>query len=101
MNSVKKILLVALGEKRYLTLLANAFQNAYKKGLPGKDYQDVYFLKQLLNKGDYCIDIGAHLGYYTCELSRLVGATGKVYAIEPMTIFHNVLKTLLKRKRIT
>jgi FkbM family methyltransferase len=101
MNSVKQILLTALGEKKYLELLANAFQNAYKNGLPGKDYQDVYFLKQLIEKGNYCVDIGAHLGYYTCELSRLTGETGKVFAVEPMTKFNSVLKNLLQKKKIS
>jgi FkbM family methyltransferase len=100
MNGVKKILLSVLGEKKYLSLLANSFQKIYKTELPGKDYQDVYFLKNIIEAGNYCVDIGAHLGYYTCELSRLVGNNGKVYAIEPMSKFNKILENLLRKKNI-
>lgn len=100
MNRIKQTLLSVLGEKKYLSLLANSFQKVYKAGLPGKDYQDIYFLKEIIKEGNYCIDIGAHLGYYTCELSRLVKSSGKVFAIEPMSKFHSTLKNLLKGKNI-
>ncbi len=100
MNGVKKILLSLLGEKKYLSLLANSFQKIYKTELPGKDYQDVYFLKNIIEPGNYCVDIGAHLGYYTGELSRLVGANGKVIAIEPMSKFNKTLENLLRNKNI-
>src|ERR1700743_3600045 len=96
---IKKILLKILGEKHYLTLLAGTFQRLYPTGRLGKEYQDIYFLKNIVNKGDWCIDIGAHLGYFTLELSRLAGESGKVFAIEPMTPFHDTLRRLLERKK--
>jgi FkbM family methyltransferase len=100
MNSVRKILLSVLGEKKYLSLLASSFQKLYRRGLMGTDYQDIYFLKKFLRKGDCCIDIGAHLGYFTLEMSRLVSDTGKVYAIEPMSKFYQTLEALLKKENI-
>jgi FkbM family methyltransferase len=36
-----------------------------------------------LAPGDVCLDIGAHIGYYTLLASRLVGSRGHVYAFEP------------------
>lgn len=78
--------------------MAGSFQRLLKAGLLGKEYNDVYFLKKIIRNGDYCVDIGAHLGYFTLELGRRVGPTGKVYAIEPMSSFNNTLTRLLRRK---
>jgi FkbM family methyltransferase len=100
MSRFRKILLYSLGEKRYLRLLAGSFQKLYKTGRLGIDYQDIYFLKNMIRPGDYCIDIGAHLGYFTMELSRLVGNKGHVYAIEPMSKFFNTLKGMVENRRL-
>jgi FkbM family methyltransferase len=101
MNSIKKFLLSLLGEKKYLALLASSFQKIFKAGVAGIDYQDIYFLKEFIQEGNYCVDIGAHLGYYTLELSRLVRSTGKIFAVEPMSKFHNTLQKLLHKKNIS
>lgn len=100
MSLIRQILLRSLGEKQYLRLLAASFQKLYKTGRLGVDYQDIYFLKNLVKPGNYCIDIGAHLGYFTLELSRLAGDRGHVYAIEPMSKFFQALKRLLQKQRI-
>jgi FkbM family methyltransferase len=94
--ALKKLLLSLLGEKKYLSLLARAFPPAYRAGLVGRIYQDIYFLKKIIPEGAWCVDIGAHLGYYTLEMSRLVKATGKVIAIEPIGKFNRALEHLLK-----
>jgi FkbM family methyltransferase len=96
--AIKKILLNVLGEKKYLSFLAASFQRLYRTGLLGAEYNDVYFLKHIIRPGDYCADIGAHLGYFTIELSHLVGDSGKVFAVEPMSAFHNTLRRLIQKK---
>jgi FkbM family methyltransferase len=100
MSRIRKMLLNSLGEKRYLHLLASSFQTLYKTGRLGIDYQDIYFLKNLIRPGDHCIDIGAHLGYFTFELSRLSGDQGHVYAIEPMSKFFNTIKNIVERRKL-
>jgi FkbM family methyltransferase len=100
MSRIRKMLLYSLGEKRYLRLLARSFQKLYKTGRLGIDYQDIYFLKHLVRPGDYCIDIGAHLGYFTLELSRLAGNNGHVYAIEPMSKFFTTLSELVETNKL-
>jgi FkbM family methyltransferase len=100
MSRIRKLLLNSLGEKRYLHLLASSFQTFYKTRQLGIDYQDIYFLKNLIKPGDNCIDIGAHLGYFTFELSRLAGAQGHVYAIEPMSKFFNTIKNIAAHKKL-
>lgn len=82
-----------------MSLLAGTFQRLYPTGRLGLIYQDVYFLQHIIEKGDVCVDIGAHLGYYTLEMSRQAGVTGKVIAIEPMPAFNEVLGKLLQKKR--
>lgn len=44
------------------------------------------FLKRsgVLGAGDVCLDVGANIGYYVLLESQLVGASGFVYAIEPV-----------------
>jgi len=97
--AIKRLLLRVLGEKNYLSFLSGIYQRLYRTGLLGKEYEDVYFLKKIIRPGDYCADIGAHLGYFTIELSRLVGESGKVLAVEPITPFHRTLQRLLERKK--
>ena len=75
-------------------------QQLYKTGRLGIDYQDVYFLKHVVRQGDVCIDIGAHLGYFTFELSRITGEGGHVYAIEPVSKFNKTLKRLLEKRKV-
>jgi FkbM family methyltransferase len=96
--AIKKLLLNVLGEKKYLSLLAGAFQRLYPTGWLGSNYQDIYFLKHIIEKGAWCVDIGAHLGYYTLELSRLTGPSGHVVAIEPMPKFNQTLQRLLQSR---
>jgi FkbM family methyltransferase len=100
MNSLRKILLALLGEKKYLSLLSSSFQFLYKTVGMGNDYQDIYFLKKYIRPGDFVVDIGAHLGYFTMELSRLVKKDGKVFAIEPVSKFHDVLESQIRRRNL-
>ncbi len=39
--------------------------------------------KRALKEGDIVVDIGANIGYYALLESRLIGESGRVYAIEP------------------
>jgi FkbM family methyltransferase len=39
--------------------------------------------RSALRPGGTAVDIGAHIGYYTCLAARLVGRMGTVHAIEP------------------
>ena len=52
-------------------------------------------MERLVKKGDTVFDIGAHIGYHTLTLARLVGENGKVYAFEPdPTNFGILLKNI-------
>jgi FkbM family methyltransferase len=44
---------------------------------------ELKFLKKYVKNTWICLDIGANIGFYTLNLSKLVGEDGQVYAIEP------------------
>ena len=46
----------------------------------------VSLLSKRVKPGSTVMDIGAHIGYYTLILSRLVGPTGRVFSFEPVPI---------------
>jgi FkbM family methyltransferase len=98
---VRRILYKILGDKNYLLLVSNIFLRMYHSGRAKKKYSELYFLKNLVKEGDVCIDIGANLGYYSIPLAELVGETGKVYAVEPVQLFKNVLERNLKNYNVS
>jgi len=55
--------------------------------------------RSLVKEGDSVIDLGANIGYHTIELSRLVGPTGRVLALEPLkeVFFHLSANLFLNR----
>ena len=61
-------------------------------------------LNKYVSKGDWVIDIGANIGTYTFELSKIVGSEGRVIAIEPVPESFYLLTTnasRLKNKNVT
>src|SRR5687767_5057518 len=50
------------------------------------------FLTLQLSPGDTFIDIGAHYGFYSLLASKLVGADGKVFSVEPSVDSYKLLK---------
>jgi FkbM family methyltransferase len=51
-----------------------------------------------LRPGMTVIDVGAHVGYYTVLFSRLVGATGRVFAFEPHPANFELLSRNVRRR---
>jgi len=45
---------------------------------------EYHILGQFASEGDWVIDVGANVGYYTKKFSELVGPRGRVIAIEPI-----------------
>lgn len=71
---------------------------AIRRGTFG-DHHDPLFrrLREWVPEGTLAIDVGAAVGTYTLELSRLVGPTGRVIAIEPVReqfeiLAHNIAR---------
>jgi FkbM family methyltransferase len=57
-------------------------------------------LRRFVRPGDCCIDVGAHIGYSTLVISRLVGEQGQVVAYEPFPDNFAVLQENMERNSI-
>lgn len=68
------------------------------RGRRSRAMEYVYHLPALVREGDAVIDIGANLGYYSLPLSRIVGDSGCVMAVEPVPVICEVLKGNLRRR---
>jgi FkbM family methyltransferase len=104
MKTIKKILTKVLGYQDYLRLVSKMFFLLYNlKLLPTfKSFHVHYFVKKLIKPGYVVIDIGANVGYYSVIFSKLAGKSGKVYSVEPVDQFREILiKNTRKLNNIT
>lgn len=56
--------------------------------------------QNLIQKGDYVVDIGAHHGFHLFPMSESVGKNGKVYAFEPLPKLYSSLKKRIRKRSI-
>ena len=61
---------------------------------------EYYHLKNLIQKGDTVIDVGANIGRYSIKLSKILGEKGNVIAFEPMTQSFENLTYFVNRLQI-
>ena len=88
----------------YLRVVSRMFfiYRALGIGRHGRALEYNYHLPNLVSRGATAIDIGANLGYYTRPLADIVGAEGRVYAVEPVPVIFDVLKrNVAGRKNVT
>ncbi len=93
-----RILYRLLPLEGYLRVVSRLFFLCQRLGLGRRSaaLEYLYHLKNIVLKGQVCIDLGANLGYYALTLSRLTGPAGKVYAVEPVAPVRKVLCRNLK-----
>jgi FkbM family methyltransferase len=60
------------------------FRRQIRSGRFGTLMPEYHMLASLLGPGDWAIDVGANIGHYTKRMSDLVGAEGRVIALEPV-----------------
>jgi len=92
-QTIKSWLYRRLGRERYLKLVSQIYFLAYRSGWLRRkpEYQCHYYVRQLIRPGDYIIDIGANLGYYTVLFAEWTGIEGKVFSVEPVPLYRRIL----------
>jgi FkbM family methyltransferase len=48
------------------------------------EQDEIGYVRTVLKAGDSAVDAGAHIGFFTMQMAAMVGASGKVYAFEPL-----------------
>jgi len=98
---IKKFLYTNLSCDNYLRILQHSFFFLYKTGLLrcSPTFEDHYFVKKLIRKGDTVIDIGANLGYYSLLFARWVGKEGRVHSVEPVPVYNKIFGEKAKKYR--
>jgi len=64
-----------------------------RKGQFRSDEREYDLVEKLIGSGDVVVDIGANVGYYTLQFSRLVGQKGMVISFEPITRTFDLLSS--------
>jgi SAM-dependent methyltransferase len=63
------------------------------------DEPEFHQLSELVQVGDWVLDVGANVGQYTLRLSELVGREGRVIAFEPILETFEILASMARRAR--
>ncbi|HET7898921.1 MAG TPA: FkbM family methyltransferase, partial [Flavisolibacter sp.] len=99
-NKIKSLLFKLLKIDGYLTAVQKAYVSGFRLGLlkNNPSYQWHYFVSSLVKQGDYIIDIGANLGYFTLQFADKVKHSGHLYCVEPVAPFRHQLQKLTAGK---
>jgi FkbM family methyltransferase len=98
-DNIKRFLYRRLSLESYLRVLSAGFFAGFRLGIRSDVYEYPRFLRRVVRRGDVALDIGANLGYFSRELSRLTGPEGRVYAVEPVGAMRRVLQRNLRGRR--
>ncbi|MEP7319156.1 MAG: FkbM family methyltransferase [Panacibacter sp.] len=99
-DSIKAALYKMMGLHNYLRLLQRFFLFGYNTGILKRDkkYKWHYFVKNLIQPSDTIIDIGANLGYFSILFSKLINSEGRLYSVEPVKPYRELLEQGLPKK---
>ncbi|MBL1280022.1 MAG: FkbM family methyltransferase [Fluviicola sp.] len=87
-----------MSQKSYLKTLHRGFYFLFNLGFLKNDerFKYHYLVKDIIEKDDTVIDIGANLGYFSKNFAKLT-PNGQVLSIEPVKPFFDVLSSFMKK----
>ncbi len=97
----KQLLAAVLPDRVLLSLKKRYYLGLLRKDSDELMESDAKALPRILKPGDFAIDVGAFVGFYTQRLSRLVGPTGQVWSFEPVPQTYEILVTAGERLGLT
>jgi FkbM family methyltransferase len=97
MKIIRKLIYRVFGLKSYLKIVSIIYIRLVRQNFFKSKYPELFYLKNIVNEGDTCVDIGANLGYYSTFLSKIVGSEGRIFAVEPVPLFQTILHRNLKK----
>lgn len=65
-----------------------------------RELEQRHLVEHVLRPGMTAFDLGANVGYYTVMMARLVGESGRVYAVEPFPDSFRLLEGNIHRNRL-
>ncbi len=77
------------------------YARMYLAGKHFAERSELALFRRHLMPGMTVVDMGANVGFYTAQMSRRVGPTGKVYAFEPDPFCAELLRERARRLRLT
>jgi len=60
---------------------------------------EIAFVRRHLRSGDVAADVGAHIGFFTMQMASVVGASGHVFAFEPLAANADLFERSLAENR--
>jgi FkbM family methyltransferase len=61
---------------------------------------DIEPIKKLVRPGDFVVDLGANIGWYSNVLSSLVGDRGRVFSVEPIPDTFRLLSAVMVKRNL-
>lgn len=65
-----------------------------------REPEQAFVVERTLGPGKVAFDLGANVGYYTVMMAKLVGASGRVYAVEPFPRSFGLLQENVRRNHL-
>jgi len=93
-----RLIIIVFGERGQVWIESESLIHKLKKGW--RYEKETELLDHFLSPGDVCFDVGANFGQWSYRMSRRVGSSGKVFAIEPMPVTLRMLERVVKRMRL-
>lgn len=76
----------------FFQVAPSVYRLIYFKVKKVSDQEILDFTQKVVEPGDVVIDVGANIGFFSSQVAKMVGRTGRVFAFEPNSKNYELLK---------